>query len=149
MLKSGNICVRLAETWVISSCARSTVTPGFNRPTTMSDRPRGVRACAVKPIGSHTSTLLSRNEKPGGMTPTTVYGVPCDTIGLSRIAGSAPKRRFHSRSLMTTDRLPGTFSAAVNPRPRVGCTPRIWKSSAEMDCACTSSGSPLPVTVTL
>ena len=40
------------------------------------ERPRGVRVCAVNPIGSQTSTLLSRNEKPGGMTPTTVYGAP-------------------------------------------------------------------------
>ena len=76
VLKSGNICVNCAETCVMSSCARSTVIPGFRRPTTVSERPRGIRACAVNPIGSHTSTLLSRNEKPGGMTPTTVYGVP-------------------------------------------------------------------------
>ena len=34
---------------------------------------------------------------------------------------------------MTTERVPGTFSAAVKPRPSAGWTPRIWKSSAEMD----------------
>ena len=35
-------------------------------------RPRGVRASAEKPTGSQTSTVLSRNENPAGMTPTTV-----------------------------------------------------------------------------
>ena len=89
----------------MSCCARSTVTPGFRRPTTDQQRPRGVRDCAVNPIGSQTSTVLSRNEKPGGMTPTTVYGVPCEHDRLRcTIAGSAPKRRRHSRSLITTTR---------------------------------------------
>ncbi len=149
VLKSGNICVSCADTCVMSSCARSALMPGLSRPTTMSDRPRGVRDCAVKPIGNQTSTFLSRNEKPGGITPTTVYGVPWDTIGRSRIVGSAPNRRLHKRSLMTTTRALGWFSSAVNPRPMPGETPRIGNSSAEIDCAWSSSGSPPPVTVTL
>ena len=107
VLKSGNICVRLAETCVISACACSTAMPGLSRPTTVSDRPRGVRDCAENPIGSQTSTFLSRNEKPDGMTPTIVKGVPCDTTGWPRMFGSPRKRRFHSRSLMTTRRAAG------------------------------------------
>ena len=144
VLKSGNICVRLAETCVISACACSTAMPGLRRPTTVSDRPRGVRDCAVNPIGSQTSTFLSRIENPDGMTPTIVKGVPCDTTGWPRMFGSPRKRRFHSRSLMTTVELPGTFSAAVKPRPIAGvhaedrerARPRSTAPEAPLDRHC-------------
>ena len=133
----------------MSSCARATVTPGFNRPTTWIDRPRGVRVCAVNPKGSQMSTFLSRNEKPGGMTPMTEYGVPPATIGRCRIARSPPKRRFHKRSLMTITRLFGLISSGVKPRPRAGCTPSTGKASAVTSWVWSSSGSPAPVSVVL
>jgi hypothetical protein len=80
VLKSGNLRVNSADTRVMSACAPSNVMPGLRRATVVIERPRGVRDCAVKPMGNQTSTVLSRNENVGGITPTTVYGVACETI---------------------------------------------------------------------
>ena len=51
------------------------------------------------------------------------------TLGqLGDLGESALKRRFQTRSLMTTTRLAGRSSAAVNGRPSCGCTPTTEKN---------------------
>jgi hypothetical protein len=50
---------------------------------------------------------------------------------------------------MTTARLFGMYSLAMNVRPNSGRTPRISKKFSDTDCTITSSGSDSPESVTL
>ena len=79
--------------------------------------------------GAHTSLPGTRNQKSGGMIPTTVCGAPSSVIVDPTTSGSAANRRFHNPSLMMATRsLPARSSSAVKARPMTGCTPRTWKN---------------------
>src|SRR5690242_14526653 len=59
-----------------------------------------------------------------------------------RIAGLLPKRLFHSPQLrITVPFTDGLSSAAVNPRPTAGSTPRAGNKFQEHSTARTLSGS--------
>jgi hypothetical protein len=86
-----------------SACADSGVTPGLSFPTTEIHRPRGVLAdspiwnglqISGSPAAMAFSLMLKL--KSGGITPTTVTGLPPSVMGLPTTAGSPPKRRFQS-----------------------------------------------------
>src|SRR5207248_7062189 len=79
--------------------------------------------------GTQSSAVSLNPLKPAGMTPTTVYGRALRVIGRPTICGSAPNRRFHKPSLMTTTGtgLATRSSSDENVRPLAGATPRSEK----------------------
>ena len=88
-----------------SLCALATVTPGFSRANAPNPRlPRLAIVCggAQTANGTHSSAVSVRPLKPGGITPTMVYGRGFSVRLRPTISGSAPKRRFHKPSLKTT-----------------------------------------------
>ena len=84
------------------------------------------------------------------MIPTTVRARPSSVIARPTRDGSAPKRRAHSRWLMSTaGSAPGASSSGRNVRPSAAFTPSSGKSEAVASSARSSSGSPVPVRFTV
>ncbi len=75
--------------------AASMVTPSLRRPITVSECMRlPVSSLAAKMSGEYMSPgLPSGKRKSGGITPTTVIGVPVSVIDLPTMLRSPPKRR--------------------------------------------------------
>ena len=119
------------------------VTPGFSSADggqpPAARRPR--RRRGSRPA-THRSTVLSRKENPGGITPTTDVALPCSVIAAvdNRRVGAEARVR-QSRSLMTTTRLRGWSSShrEVAAERRLDAK-RSGRSRADTNC----SGSSRP-----
>ena len=102
----------------------------------------------------------ARNWKSGGMMPTTCDDAPSDNVPLPPAesiesarpitVSSPPKRRCQNACDRMTGAGPsaaGPYSAAVNQRPRTGCTPSACSVPSETRRARTRSASPRSVSV--
>ena len=94
----GSVAASCLPSATVSACACATLIPPFRRPTIV--RKWLVFSlsmnCDVHCHGTQASIRGSRNRKPRGMTPMTVYLAPLSNRSCPTICGSAPKRRTHS-----------------------------------------------------
>src|SRR5437773_545545 len=99
--------------------------------------------------GSHSSVSRRGSQKPRGITPITVRGMPSRSSVRPMIEGSAPNRARHSPSLnRTTALLPGWSSPAANVRPTAALTPSTRNRSALASAPARRAGSPVPLKLT-
>ena len=128
----------------ISAPACSMVRPGLRRAAASQLRCCGDwrAAAGVSAIGVQSSVAMGKS-KLAGITPVTRKFWSSRRMFWPTMAGSAPKRRRHRRSLRTTSRSrPGWSSPAWKPRPSAGWTPSVSKKLALTRACMARSGSP-------
>jgi hypothetical protein len=132
-----------------SARARASVTPGRSVANERSDAPCRSSRRSSSTSGAASSAPVAQygaKRKPGGMTPTTVYGSPLSIMVRPTTAGSAAKRRRHDSCVSTTTRLrPACSSSGRKPRPSSGRTPSRGRMSAVTRTARISSALSRPV----
>ncbi len=136
---------------VNSASARSSVTPGFMRPSRKRNAllpvsPGQRLSRKTSASGSAPIWTTGLKLKSGGSTPTMVRGRPSRVMDCPTIPGSAFSDVRHSRSL--TIAAPSSSGAATpvrNARPRAGFTPNAAKKFGLTSSADNCSGSPHPV----
>ena len=128
-------------------------TPGAGGPTT--DSRRTLRALALSWFcsrGTHSSAPASRKWKPGGMTPTTVAGLPLS----ERVLPERPRDRRRSAAATARGsgsrpaRRPGRSSSGRKARPRAGPhAQQVEQVGRDVEARRSARPAPAPVSTKL